>query len=27
MIKVLNNYQNGGEIPNKIKGYKIDWRS
>ena len=27
MIKVLNSYQNGGEIPDKIKGYKIDWRS
>jgi len=26
MIKVLNGYQNGGEIPDKIKGYKIDWR-
>ena len=26
MIKVLNSYQNGGDIPDKIKGYKIDWR-
>ena len=26
MIKVLNGYQNGVEIPNKIKGYKINWR-
>tara|TARA_B100000809_G_scaffold253278_1_gene289102 strand:- start:233 stop:1153 length:921 start_codon:yes stop_codon:yes gene_type:complete len=26
MIKVLNSYQNGGEIPDKIKGYKINWR-
>ena len=26
MIKVLNNYQNGEEIPESIKNYKINWR-
>ena len=27
MIKVLNNYQNdSGEIPDNIKGYKVNWR-
>ena len=27
MIKVLNTYQNdGGGIPENIKGYKINWR-
>jgi hypothetical protein len=26
MIKVLNNYQNGEEIPESIRNYKINWR-
>ena len=26
MIKVLNTYQNGNEIPDKVKGYNINWR-
>jgi len=26
MIKVLNTYQNGSSIPDKIKGYNINWR-
>ena len=26
MIKVLNTYQNGSEIPEKVKGYNINWR-
>ena len=26
MIKVLNTYQNGNEIPEKVKGYNINWR-
>ena len=26
MIKVLNAYQNGSEIPDKIKGYNVNWR-
>ena len=26
MIKVLNTYQNGGPIPDKIKGYNVNWR-
>jgi len=26
MIKVLNTYQNGSEIPDKVKGYNINWR-
>tara|TARA_R110000824_G_scaffold14985_3_gene63342 strand:- start:11205 stop:12128 length:924 start_codon:yes stop_codon:yes gene_type:complete len=26
MIKVLNTYQNGNSIPDKIKGYNINWR-
>ena len=27
MIKVLNNYQNNsGDIPDSIKGYKVNWR-
>tara|TARA_R110002110_G_scaffold37253_5_gene123253 strand:- start:13511 stop:14443 length:933 start_codon:yes stop_codon:yes gene_type:complete len=26
MIKVLNTYQNGYEMPEKVKGYNINWR-
>jgi len=26
MIKVLNTYQNGTNIPDKVKGYNINWR-
>ena len=26
MIKVLNTYQNGTEVPDKVKGYNINWR-
>jgi|TARA_R110000751_G_scaffold63593_1_gene131068 hypothetical protein len=26
MIKVLNTYQNGSEIPNKVKDYNMNWR-
>ena len=26
MIKVLNTYQNGNEIPDKVKGYNVNWR-